>query len=96
MGVSKRVRLSSKGQLVIPRELRERLGLRPGAELALHLVSDRVFVAEVIEPTSLQEALERLGAEARGRRITPAQLRRAVAQARQEVHRERRPKASDA
>lgn len=42
------VKLSSKGQLVIPKRIRERLGLKPGGRLRL-LVADGRIVLEPIE-----------------------------------------------
>jgi AbrB family looped-hinge helix DNA binding protein len=46
--------LSSKGQVVIPEEIRQRLGLKSGAQFVV--VSDRdVVIFKVLEPPSLQE-----------------------------------------
>ncbi len=38
------VKLSSKGQLVIPKEFREKLGLRPGGRALLELFEDRAEI----------------------------------------------------
>jgi AbrB family looped-hinge helix DNA binding protein len=68
----KTVTLSTKYQLVIPREARERLGLRPGAKLTvidkggiLHLVPQRPVrarrgVAKGLRPRGLREKKDRL------------------------------------
>ena len=84
------MRLSSKGQVVIPRQVRERLGVKAGDELVLHVVSDRILLAEVVEPSPLEPLLERLEREAKRRRLTPARVEKALAEARGEVYRERR------
>ena len=46
--------LSSKGQVVIPEEIRERLGLKAGAQFVV--IADRdVVIFKVLEPPSLRE-----------------------------------------
>ena len=89
---SRRVRMSSKGQLVIPQELRRRLDLQPGDELVLHLLSDRMLLAEVPEPSPLQQAFLRLREEAQERGLTRERVDEALRQARQEVYREHKGK----
>lgn len=72
--------LSSKGQVVIPEEIRARLGLKPGAQFVV--VGDRdVVIFKVLEPPSLSE-FEALATEARraGKRVglRPSDVRSAV------------------
>jgi AbrB family looped-hinge helix DNA binding protein len=76
--------LSSKGQVVIPEEIRARLGLKPGAQFVV--VGDRdVVIFKVLEPPSLRE-FDALAAEARraakraGAR--PADVRKAIKEVR--------------
>ena len=38
-------RVGAKGQVVIPKDLRERVGLRPGADVEFELNGDRVSIA---------------------------------------------------
>ncbi len=46
--------LSSKGQVVIPEEIRERLGLKAGAQFVV--VADRdVVIFKILEPPALRE-----------------------------------------
>jgi AbrB family looped-hinge helix DNA binding protein len=46
--------LSSKGQVVIPEEIRERLGLKAGAQFVV--IADRdVVIFKVLDPPSLDE-----------------------------------------
>lgn len=44
MMISKSVRLSKKGQFVIPREMREALGVKEGDELLVTLEGERVML----------------------------------------------------
>ena len=43
------VRLSSKGQLVLPKKIREHLGLKPGEQLKGDLIGGRIIL-EPVEP----------------------------------------------
>ena len=96
MALSRRVRVSSKGQLVIPLEMRQALGLEAGDELVLHQLSGNLLLAEVPEPSPFQQAAARLRQQARDRGITRRDVARSVREARQESHhagRSGRPKA---
>ena len=42
------VRLSSKGQLVIPKSVRQELGLEPGAQFHLKVEEDRLILEPVV------------------------------------------------
>jgi AbrB family looped-hinge helix DNA binding protein len=54
MGTAATTTLSSKGQVVIPEEIRARLGLEPGAQFVV--VADRdVVIFKLLEPPSLRE-----------------------------------------
>lgn len=56
-------RMSSKGQVVIPEEIRRRLGLKPGIQFIV--VGDRdVVILKAISPPSMED-FEELTAEAR-------------------------------
>ena len=48
-------RLSSKSQIVIPAEIRRRLGIEPGDELLVEVEDDRIVIRK-----SSKSALERL------------------------------------
>jgi len=51
-----RVKLSSKGQLVIPRSIRQALGLNPGTQFEVQLEGRRI----VLEPIQAAPPLEAL------------------------------------
>lgn len=76
--------LSSKGQVVIPEAIRERLGLKTGAQFVV--VADRdVVILKVLEAPALSE-FAALAAKARraakASRLTPADVPRAIAKVR--------------
>jgi AbrB family looped-hinge helix DNA binding protein len=63
MGDAATTTLSSKGQVVIPEEIRSRLGLKPGAQFVV--VADRdVVILKVLDPPKLRE-FAALAAQAR-------------------------------
>jgi AbrB family looped-hinge helix DNA binding protein len=84
MGALATTRLSSKGQVVIPEEIRESLGLKTGDQFVV--VGDRdVVILKAITPPRLEEfdTLVR-GARRAARRVglKPANVRSAIARAR--------------
>ena len=76
--------LSSKGQVVIPEAIRDRLGLKAGAQFVV--VADRdVVILKLLEPPALKEfaaltAQARQAAKRAG--LTPSDVPRAIAQVR--------------
>jgi len=54
MGTAATTTLSSKGQVVIPEEIRAQLGLEPGAQFVV--IADRdVVIFKLLDPPSLKE-----------------------------------------
>jgi AbrB family looped-hinge helix DNA binding protein len=54
MGSAATTTLSSKGQVVIPEDIREQLGLEPGAQFVV--IADRdVVIFKLLEPPSLKD-----------------------------------------
>lgn len=79
-------KLSSKGQVVIPEEIRRRLGLREGTQFVVVAEGD-VVVFKTIPPPSMEEFDELVGrAREAARRVglRPADVRRAIGEARAE------------
>ena len=77
-------KLSSKGQVVIPEEIRERLGLKEGTQFIV--VGDRdVVILKSIAPPAMDEfdeLVRRARIAARKAGMKPADVRRAVSRAR--------------
>ena len=57
------IRMSSKGQVVIPEDVRERLGLRSGAEFVVLETGDQVVLKPIHRPSKAE--WDRLMREAR-------------------------------
>jgi len=65
MGTAATTTLSSKGQVVIPEEIRAQLGLEPGAQFVV--IADRdVVILRLLEPPSLKDFAAIVG---RARRV---------------------------
>ena len=65
MGVAATTTLSTKGQVVIPEEIRAQLGLEPGAQFVV--IADRdVVIFRLLEPPSLKDFAAIVG---RARRV---------------------------
>lgn len=62
------MKVSSKGQIVIPKEVRRRLGITPGKKL-LVAVGDEEIVLRKTEDISLREVSKRTSAVASGKKI---------------------------
>ncbi len=88
MDASRTVRISSKGQLVIPLDMRQQLGLQAGDTLSLHLLSDRLLLIELPLRSPYEEAIAGLRAAAAEQGVTREDVEQAVAEARHEVFRE--------
>lgn len=77
-------RLSSKGQVVIPEEIRDRLGLKEGTQFVV--VGERdVVILKLIAPPAMQEfdeLMRRARGAARKSGMKAADVRRAIAKAR--------------
>ena len=77
-------KLSSKGQVVIPEEIRNRLGLEPGAQFVVVGEGD-VVVLKALKAPNLSEfktLLDRARASADAAGLTPAEIVAAVREAR--------------
>jgi AbrB family looped-hinge helix DNA binding protein len=54
------VKLSSKGQLVIPKKIRQTLDLQPGTEFTIELVGRQIIIQPVVNKQKAREAIEAL------------------------------------
>ena len=44
MGISKLVKLSEKGQIVVPREIREKMGVKPGEKIVIFIRGEETIL----------------------------------------------------
>lgn len=77
-------KLSSKGQVVIPEEVRRRLGLSEGDRFLVIGQGDAVILKAITPPKieDFQELLNQARAEARKAKITKADVKPAIARVR--------------
>ena len=72
-------RVSSKGQMIIPKRVREALGLKQGTELAVELLPGGGFAARRKEPDLVAQVRSIAGMLAhRGKRMSPMRERAAI------------------
>lgn len=78
--------LSTKGQIVIPREIREKLGLEPGTKLIVIQEGDNILLKPITLPKKEQfKKLISLGDEVRDKLdLTEDDVKRAIEKARKE------------
>ena len=76
------IKASSKGQMIIPKPIREALDIRSGTELDVELDPGRGFKV-TLKPTNQVERVRRLAGSLahRARRMTPAQEEAALLKA---------------
>ena len=68
--MSVRVRVDSKGRVVLPKEFRDALGIREGDELVMMLRGGRVIIEKAEDPLKvLEEVLEELSFSRELRRV---------------------------
>ena len=68
------IKASSKGQMIIPKPIREALDIRSGTELGVELLPNKAFKVSV-KPTDRVEQVRRLAGSLahRAKRMTPKQ-----------------------
>jgi AbrB family looped-hinge helix DNA binding protein len=81
-------RISSKGQLVIPADVRKQLGLESGDQIEFVVYDNRTMIAEKIQPTAFEQAMALLQAGPKQLPLTSPELLQAIRQARKELERE--------
>lgn len=84
------VKLSSKGQLVIPRRIRQALDLKPGTEFEVELVDGQIVMRPVIDKAELEQIIGELRRFAQGTDLLDDLER----EHRREIERERRREQS--
>jgi AbrB family looped-hinge helix DNA binding protein len=86
MALGYRVKVSSKGQIVIPKKLRERLGLEAGEEVDFRLLQGKTIVVEKVVATPFSIVADQIRADLQAKGITRRDVARALREARQEVY----------
>jgi len=61
--------VTSKGQVTIPKELRERFGIEPGAQVDFEVVEDGIRLRKVIDRSKKLKVLGCLKADLKGRSV---------------------------
>ena len=61
-------RVDSKGRIVLPQELRERLGISPGSEVDMHEVDGKIIVEPELEPGRIIDRMNQLVEESSAKR----------------------------
>jgi len=79
------VRLSSKGQIVLPKRYRDKYGLRTGDCLVVDELDDGVLVIERQPRTRIEELTAQLREEVRKRGITRKDLEDAIKETRKRL-----------
>jgi AbrB family looped-hinge helix DNA binding protein len=77
-------KLSTRGQVVIPEEIRNRLGLQPGAQFVVIGEGD-VVVLKTLKPPKLEELkplLDKVQKAAEAAGVTPEDVERVIAEVR--------------
>ena len=73
------IKTSSKGQMVIPKAVREALGIHKGTELQVELLPDRAFRVSVRRTDQAAQVKALAGSLAhRNQQLTPAQEQAAI------------------
>jgi len=77
-------KLSSKGQVVIPEEIRRRLGLEPGAQFVVVGEGDVVVLKAIKAPrlSDFKRLLDRAQESAKAAGLTEADVKRAIREVR--------------
>ena len=77
-------KMSSRGQVVIPEKIRERLKLKPGTEFVIIAKGDVVLFKKVSPPgwEQFDALIREARRQARVSALTPAALKRAISRAR--------------
>lgn len=79
---AEKVRVSTKGQIVLPKRYRDVMGIREGDYVSVYEVDDGILILEKVRPSPLEALTESLRREARTRKVTREQLQAAIKAAR--------------
>jgi AbrB family looped-hinge helix DNA binding protein len=66
------VKLSSKGQLVIPKKIRKALNLQPGTEFDVELINGKILLHPIVDKENLEQIIKELQELAKGSNLLDA------------------------
>jgi len=72
------VRVSTKGQIVLPKRYRDGMGIREGDYISVYEVDDGILILEKTKPSRLEALTENLRKEAKRGKLTREQLQAAI------------------
>jgi AbrB family looped-hinge helix DNA binding protein len=77
-------KLSSKGQVVIPEEIREAMGLEPGVQFVVVYEGDSIMLKVISQPTlkKLKSLRDKVREQAKKVGLSPADLQSAIKESR--------------
>lgn len=71
-------RVSSKGQIVLPKRYRDDMGIKDGDYVSIYEVGDGILILEKMKPSPLEEITADLRAEAKRRDFSRDELESAI------------------
>lgn len=75
------VTVDSKGRVVLPKEVRERLGIKPGTEVDIHEEDGKAVVEPEADPETVIDRMDQLIADAASDRDAPDDEMHPIAEA---------------
>ena len=78
------IRVSSKGQIVLPKRSREKMGVREGDYVSVYELEDGILLLEKLPQSPLDAITAGLRAEAKRRKFTREELAEAIERVRRE------------
>ena len=80
-------KLTSKGQITLPKEIRDRLGLDAGSTLDFQLLADNTITARAVKPDARR--IRGILASPHGRALTVKQMDEGIAKSMRDKHKPR-------
>ena len=72
------IKVSSKGQIVLPKRYRDGMGIQEGDYVSVYEVDDGILILEKSRPSALESVVAGLRFEAKRRKFTRRELEEAI------------------
>ena len=72
------IKVSSKGQIVLPKRYRDGMGIQEGDYVSVYEVDDGILILEKSRPSALESVVAGLRREAKRRKFTRRELEEAI------------------